>query len=233
MALVVGVMVLLGGSSIAPDTGFSTGARGAPSAAAVERPSGPVPAAPLPVPVALTEATLGLRDGPVAVPLELRMPSLRISVDVLGVGITRRNVMDAPIGKAADPVWQKAFWYRGGAVPGAPSTAVMAGHVNDSLGRPATFAHIDELGPGDPIVVRDTRTELDIRFAVTGSRTYSLAETGHPDVLRQIYGTGPVAGTEAQPSNDGLSHLTLITCTGRFRNGTHDHRLVVFATRVA
>jgi hypothetical protein len=36
-----------------------------------------------------------------------------------------------------------------------------------------------------------------------------------------------------QPSADGLSHLTLITGTGTSRNGTHDHRLVVYATRTA
>jgi hypothetical protein len=40
-------------------------------------------------------------------------------------------------------------------------------------------------------------------------------------------------GTGPQPSADGLSHLTLITCAGTFRNGTHDHRLVVYATRIA
>ena len=50
-------------------------------------------------------------------------------------------------------------------------------------------------------------------------------------MLTRIYGAGPVAGTRPQPSADGLAHLTLITCAGTFRNGTHDHRLVVFATR--
>ena len=84
-----------------------------------------------------------------------------------------------------------------------------------------------------PIVIHDTRTGLDVRFAVTYTKTYSLAQTTDPAVLTQIYGAGPVAGTWPQPSTDGLSHLTLITCAGTFRNGTHDHGLVVYATRIA
>jgi hypothetical protein len=185
----------------------------------------------LPVPTALTDGELGLRSGPVPVPLELQMPSLGAQAPVVSVGITAQDVMDAPMGSASDPSWQQAFWYRGSAVPGANSTALIAGHVDDPLGRPGTFAHIDRLRPGDPIVVHDTRNGLDVRFSVSRSVTYSLDETADPDVLAQIYGVGPAAGTLPQPSADGLSHLTLITCAGTFRNGTHDHRLAVFATR--
>jgi hypothetical protein len=186
----------------------------------------------LAVPAALTDAGLDLRGGPVAVPLELRMPSLSVSAAMLGVGVTPENVMDAPMGPAEDPVWQQAFWYRGSAVPGALSTALVAGHVG-GFGRPGVFADLDRLRPGDPIVVHDTRTGLDVSFSVTESKTYSLKEATDPAVLTQLYGAGPVAGTVPQPSADGLSHLTLITCTGTFKNGTHDHRLAVYATRTA
>ncbi|MDQ3943827.1 MAG: class F sortase [Actinomycetota bacterium] len=201
-----------------------------------ENAAGPLPPAPptaLAVPTALTDDGLNLRAGPVAVPLELQMPSLSVSASVVGVGITPKNVMDAPMGPAEDPVWQQAFWYRGSAVPGALSTALIAGHVGGPGGTSAVFAHLDRLRPGDPIVVHDTRSALDVRFSVTESKTYSLAQAADPAVLTQIYGAGPVAGTWPQPSADGLAHLTLITCTGTFRNGTHDHRLVVYATRTA
>jgi len=137
------------------------------------------------------------------------------------------------MGPPKDPVWQDAFWYRGSAVPGALSTALIAGHIDDPLGRYAVFGHIDRLRQGELIVVHDTRSGLDVRFSVTNSKTYSLAQTADPSVLAQIYGTGPVAGTGPVPSVDGLAHLTLITCAGTFRNGTHDHRLVVYATRIA
>jgi len=129
-------------------------------------------------------------------------------------------------------VWQQAFWYRGSAVPGALSTALIAGHISGA-GRPGVFVHIDRLRPGDPIVVRNTRSGLDVRFSVTETKTYPLDQTTDPAVLTRIYGTGPATGTAPQPSDDGLAHLTLITCAGTFRYGTHDHRLVVYATRIA
>ena len=191
------------------------------------------PRAALPVPAALTDPGLAMRAGPVAVPLELRMPSLGVDVPVIGVGMSTEDVMDAPMGPADDPVWQQAFWYRGSAIPGELSTALLAGHVDDPLGRPAVFAHIEDLRPGDPIVVHDTRSGLDVRFSVTETKIYTLEETTDPTVLTEIYGAGPVAGTWPQPSTDGLSHLTLITCAGTFRGTTHDHRLAVYATRVA
>jgi sortase (surface protein transpeptidase) len=200
--------------------------------AAVDVPPAPTTVAPWAVPAALVAGGLSLRAGPLAVPLELEIPSLGVRAPVVGVGITSANVMDAPMGPASDPVWQEAFWYRGSAVPGALSTAVIAGHIS-AYGRLDVFGHIDRLRPGDLIVVHDTRSGLDVRFSVTDSTSYSLAQTADPAVLTQIYGVGPVAGTGPQPSADGLAHLTLITCAGTFRNGTHDHRLVVYATRIA
>jgi sortase (surface protein transpeptidase) len=113
------------------------------------------------------------------------------------------------------------------------STALIAGHIDGPRGTEGVFGHIDRLQRGDRVVVHDTRTGLDVRFAVTGSTSFPLARTTEKDVLTQIYGVGPVAGTTPQRSADGLAHLTLVTCAGDFRNGTHDHRLVVFATRIA
>jgi len=188
-----------------------------------------------PVPAALFARSLGLRAGPVPVPLQLLIPSINVKTRVLGVGVTVGDVMDAPEGPVGDPVWQEAFWYRGSAVPGAISTALIAGHIDGPRGTAGVFGRIGQLKPGDRIVVHDTHGGLDIHFAVTGSASFTLAQTTEPAVLRQIYGVGPVAGTTPQRSKDGVAHLTLITCSGIFRNGlgTHDRRLVVFATRVA
>jgi hypothetical protein len=182
-------------------------------------------------PTPLTDPGLDLRDGPVDVPLELRIPALRITTSVLGVGLTSKNVMDTPMGSANSPVWQKVFWYRGGGIPGDATTATIAGHVDDVLGRPAIFARLKDLRPGDPVVVRDLRTGLDADFLVTRTISYSLRQTVEPAVLSQIYGPGPVAGQGPEPSLDGLSHLTLITCAGNWIGsaGTFDHRLVVYA----
>jgi sortase (surface protein transpeptidase) len=142
--------------------------------------------------------------------------------------------MDAPEGPINDPVWEEAFWYRGSAIPGVLSTALIAGHINGPRGTNGVFGHLDQLKPGDLIVVHDTRSGLDVRFAVTRSTSFTLAESTDKAVLEQIYGVGPVAGTTPQASADRLAHLTLITCSGTFQRdlGTHDHRLAVFATRV-
>lgn len=191
----------------------------------------PTPGTALAIPAPLVDEGLDLRAGPVHVPLELHVPTIGLRTSVLGVGITPEDVMDAPMGPADDPVWHQAFWYRGSAVPGYPSTALIAGHVSGPGGRPGAFARIDDLRPGDPIVVHDSRDGLAVRFSVIESTRYSIEEAGEATALERIYGAGPVAGTGPQPSPDGLSRLTLITCAGTFRNGTHDHRLVVYATR--
>ena len=151
---------------------------------------------------------------------------------MLGVGLLANDAMDAPMGKADNPDWQQAFWYRGSAIPGALSTAVIAGHISDPLGRPGIFGYLNLLRPGDPVIVHDTRTGLDVTFSVTDTMSYPIEQTTDPGVLTQIYGDGPRRGTWPQPSADGLAHLTLVTCDGTFRNGTHDHRLVVHAVRV-
>ena len=179
----------------------------------------------------LIDTDLDLRAGPVDVPLELQIPSLEVSAPMLGVGLTSENVMDAPKGPIGDPVWNTAFWYRGGGKPGDVGTATIAGHVNDPLGRPAIFAHIEHLQPGDMIIVHIKHTTIDIRFIVDQVNIYSVQETSDPAVLTQVYGAGPVAGTGPQPAPDGLSHLTLVTCAGNIVNGELDQRVVVYAKR--
>lgn len=179
----------------------------------------------------LFDEGLDIKAGPVDVPLELQIPSLEVNAPVLGVGLTSGNEMEAPKGPIDDPVWHTAFWYRGSGLPGESGTATIAGHVNDPLGRPEIFANLQDLLPGDLIIIRYTKSNIDIAFTVDQVKVYSLQESSDPAVLAQIYGTGPVSGTQPQPSLDGLSHLTLITCAGNIVNGQFDHHVVVYATR--
>ena len=222
--------LLIAAAVVWPSAGVSSsGFWLAPSREIHDPPTAPTDHPPVPAP--LTDPGLDLRVGPVDVPLELRIPSLQIKTAVVGVGITAENVMDAPKGLAADPVWQQAFWYRGSGIPGAVGTATFAGHVDDLLGRPAVFARLKELQTGDLILVRDTRSGLDVRFTVVRTATYSAREAADPAVLAQICGEGPVAGKAPQPAADGRAHLTLITCAGSVVDGAYDRRLVVYATR--
>jgi Sortase domain len=197
-------------------------------------PSVPTPAPPAPPAIQgpIIPASVDLHAGPVPTPLELRLPTLAASAPVLGVGLTVRGAMDAPEGPAGTPIWQEAFWYRGGGIPGDDGTATIAGHVDDTLGRPALFAHLRDLHSGDPVVIHDTRSGLDIRFTVREVATYSVQQASQPAVLAAIFGAGPVAGTGPQPAPDGLAHLTLVTCAGDFVHGSYDHRIVVDAQRV-
>ena len=242
------VAAVLAGGSASALQGHASPAR-QPAAAASRDPRDPARPVVLPppgaartakkkaqrVPRPLTQVGVSLRAGPVAVPLVLEIPSIGVTAPMVGVGVTPNNAMDAPEGRLGSPAWQQAFWYRGSAVPGAISTALIAGHIDGPGGSAAVFGRVHELRAGDKITVHDTRNGLNVRFAVTTIRSYSLAEASSVGVLRSMYGAGPVAGTWPTRSVDGKSHLTLVTCSGTFdlSRGTHDHRLAVYAVRIA
>jgi len=183
------------------------------------------------VPGPLFESNLDLQADPVSIPLELQIPALSVIAPMLGVGLTPEKSMDAPKGPIGDAVWSSAFWYRGGGIPGESGTATIAAHVNDPLGRPEIFANLKDLKPGDLIIIHVKNTTIDMHFVVYQVAVYSTRESSDPAVMTNIYGAGPVTGTRPQPSPDGLSHLTLITCAGDIVNGEFDHHTVVYATR--
>lgn len=172
-----------------------------------------------------------LRTGPIDIPLELQIPSLGIKAPILGVGITPENVMDSPKGPANDPIWNKAFWYRGSGPPGDPGVASIAAHYNGREGIPALFYELEDIRKDDLILIRHTQDGKEIRYKVTEVKTYTVKETEDPQVLARIYGEGPVSGKGPLPSADGLSHITLITCAGKYVNGAFDKRLVVYASQ--
>jgi hypothetical protein len=204
-----------------------------PTSLPIGQPTAQSTAQPTPTPIVLGplfDLGLEIKAAPVEVPLELKIPSLKVNAPVLGVGLSSENVMDAPKGPIGDPVWHTAFWYRGSGIPGESGTATFSAHVNDPLGRPEIFADLQDLQPGDLIIVHYTKPNIDIRFTVNQIKVYSIQESSDPAVLAQIYGTGPVSGKAPQPSLDGLSHLTLITCAGNIVNGQFDHHTVVYAT---
>jgi hypothetical protein len=171
----------------------------------------------------------------VGVPLTLVIPSIGVHSPLLAVGMTSAAAMSAPEGGANSPDWSDTFWYRGGAVPGAIGTATIAGHIDDRFGDYAVFGRLSELVRGDRIFVRDTTTGFSVQFVVTSSHAYTIAQATTLPVLDLIYGTGPPRGEPAQPSSDGLAHLSLVTCAGAWvpRLDTHSERLVVSAVRVS
>jgi sortase (surface protein transpeptidase) len=144
----------------------------------------------------------------IGVPLAVVIPSIGVNSPLLAVGMTPAAAMAAPEGGANSPDWSDTFY--------------------------AVFGRLSELVAGDRIFVRDTTTGFSEQFVVTSSHAYTIAQAKTLPVLDLIYGTGPPRGEPAQPSSDGLAHLSLVTCAGEWiaRLDTHSERLVVSAVRV-
>ena len=177
---------------------------------------------------------VSLHAAPVTLPLVVEIPSIGVHSPLVAVGMTSAHAMSAPEGNASSPYWGDTFWYRGGAVPGAPGTATIAGHIDDAYGRYAVFGRLSSLVKGDRITIRNTKTGVSDHFKVTAVYEFSLAQAKTIKALDLIYGLGPPQGRAARPSRDGLAHLSLITCAGSWNTSlkTHNERLVVSAVRV-
>lgn len=177
------------------------------------------------------DPNLDIKALPVELPLVLQIPAIKVGAPVLGVGLSEDNAMDSPKGPWGDPTWSSAFWYRGSAIPGEPGTATITAHVNGLLGEARTFYNLKKLRPGDLIIIHVKDTFVDILFKVDEVKRYSIQESSTAEVLARIYGVGPTTGSAAEAGADGLSHLTLITCSGYYVDGNFDHHIVVYATR--
>ena len=190
--------------------------------------------APSMIPGPLLDPNLSMLAGPRDVPLEIRIPSLGVRAPVMGVGLTTTNDMASPIGMSADdPIWQTAFWYRGGSIPGDAGTATLAGHYTDEEGRPGIFGYLSGLKAGELILIRDTRSGLDVPFIVTESELYTEQEAADPAVLARVFGSAAALGRDVRPVSDSLSRLTLVTCAGAWINGSFNQRFVVYAVRAS
>ncbi len=177
---------------------------------------------------------LSLESPAVNVPIDVVIPAIGVKSPLQAVGMTRSHAMSAPEGGAGSSDWSNTFWYRGSAVPGAVGTATIAGHIDDRFGDYAVFGRLSSLVAGNRIYVRNTKSGVSEEFIVTSAHAYTLAQAATRPVLDLIYGTGPPVGQPAQPSVDGLAHLSLVTCAGTWVPSldTHNERLVVSAVRI-
>jgi hypothetical protein len=177
---------------------------------------------------------LSLESPAVNVPIDVIIPAIAVKSPLQAVGMTSAHAMSAPEGGAGSSDWSNTFWYRGSAVPGAVGTATIAGHIDDRFGDYAVFGRLSSLVPGNRIYLRNTKSGVSEEFIVTTTHAYTLAQAATRPVLDLIYGTGPPTGQPAQPSSDGLAHLSLVTCAGTWIPSldTHNMRLVVSAVRI-
>lgn len=147
---------------------------------------------------------------PTGLPVRLKIPSISLDVSVEHVGVTQSGEMDTP--KHIEDVG----WFDLGVVPGEIGSAVIDGHYGWKNNRPVAFENLSKVKIGETISVENDKGVITT-FLVRAIKQYDVeADT---------------AGIFT--SNDGKSHLNLITCTGIWDNieKRYANRLVVFTDR--
>lgn len=143
-------------------------------------------------------------------PTRLQIPVINVDAAIDYTGLTPDGAMDVK----KDP--NKTAWYSLGTRPGENGSAVIAGHYGWFDGKPSVFNELHTLKHGDKISIIDEKGAT-IAFTVRESQKYN-----------------PNAdASNVFTSNDGKSHLNLITCDGVWDNNkeTYSDRLVIFADK--
>lgn len=143
-------------------------------------------------------------------PVRLTIPKIKVDATVEQVGLTSGKAVDVPKGPA------NAAWFKLGPRPGDAGTAIIVGHSGWKDNKPASFDNLAKLRPGDRIFVTDEKGATTT-FVVSKSQRYD-----------------PTAdASKVFVSNDGRSHLNLITCEGIWDAvaKSYSKRLVIFSDK--
>ncbi|MGW7412824.1 class F sortase [Streptomyces sp. NPDC054863] len=134
---------------------------------------------------------------PPSEPVRLRIPQIRVDTPMMQLGLDAAGGLEVP--PQGNP--NIAGWYRDGTRPGAPGTAVVAGHVDTADG-PAVFYRLGALRKGHTIEVlrKDGRTAV---FSIDAIEVYD----------KEDFPEQKVYGRAARPE------LRVITCGGGFVEG--------------
>lgn len=144
-------------------------------------------------------------------PVRLIIPKVDIDTTIKQVGLT-------PDGAVGTPKSQNdAAWFSLGPRPGEKGSAVISGHYGWKDGNPSVFDKLYQLREGDKLFIKDDKGEITT-FVVRGNRRY-----GSEAQAKEVFG-----------SDDGKSHLNLVTCEGVWDevSKSYSSRLVVFTDRV-
>lgn len=147
----------------------------------------------------------------VDLPTSLHIPKININATIEYVGLTSDGAMDIP--KNPDQV----AWYELGPRPGDNGNAVIAGHHGHwKNGDGSVFDNLDSLESGDTLYIKDKKGTT-ITFVVQKSEILDPNSDA----------------SEVFVSNDGKSHLNLITCIGKWDeiSQTYSKRLVVYTNK--
>ncbi|MGY1652914.1 class F sortase [Geodermatophilus sp. SYSU D01119] len=186
-------------------------AAGAPVQQALAATPPPTPAPAPPPSSAVPQVTT--RDA-APVPAARVVPPVRLEVPARGLDVPVDPVGAAPNGQMAIPDdVDRAGWYRFGPAPGAPGSAVVAGHVDDVEQGLGALAALRAAEPGDEVLVTDAAGTVT-RWRVLGRELLDKGALPVDDLFRR----------------DGPPRLTLVTCGGPFLpdvGGYRDNLVVV------
>ena len=144
-----------------------------------------------------------------SLPVRLAIPALGVNAPIEILGLLSDGSMQAPVG------WWDAGWYRYGPLPGQRGNAVIAGHLDSTIG-PALFWRLTSLGGGDKVIVTLSSGQVE-DFLV--QRQVSYRDNSAP--MGEIF--GPAA----------LANLNLITCGGVWNAALHNYsnRTVIYTRK--
>jgi LPXTG-site transpeptidase (sortase) family protein len=197
MAASVVLVTGCGGGSDGPSSERSDG----PTTTTAARTTEPAPTteAPSGSTIGTVPATIGEPAPDRVQPAQLRVPSIGVDTEVLGVGVEPDGDMEVPPADVAG-------WYRFGPTPGEDGSTVLAAHV-DYNGKPGAFFRLRELEAGD---------EVEVTMSDGTVKAYAVTE------VEKVPKDQLVAGGVFDRS--GTSRVTLITCGGEFDPGQRSYR---------
>ncbi len=143
----------------------------------------------------------------VSPPRQVVIPAIDVDAPIIDLGLTADGALETP----AD--FDLAGWWAGGTVADEDGPTVIVGHVDDQDG-PAVFFRLQELTPGDPIIVIDALGR-EARFTVVDKGLYD----------KDSFPTDRVYGNHDRPT------LRLVTCGGDFDRSerSYESNWVIYA----
>lgn len=151
----------------------------------------------------------GLPEG---LPIRLEIPNIGVDSFIEDAYITPEGAMEVPAGTV------DVAWFALGPHPGQIGSAVIGGHFGISNGVPFVFYNLSKLRVGDKIYIIDDKGNT-ITFAVSSMALFAANADA----------------TTVFTSNDGLSHLNLITCEGIWNKEANGYpeRTVIFTNKIS
>ena len=146
---------------------------------------------------------------PARAPVRLDIEVIGVSTPLVPLGLLHDRSVEVPV----DP--DHAGWFRRGPEPGRLGSSVILGHVDSPRG-PAVFARLDELDPGDTVIV-GRADGSEVEFVVRKAATYLNADFP----AQRVYAA------------QGARRLNLVTCAGTYDpdRGGYQSNLVVYTSR--